>query len=107
MNRDRIMADHVIDENPPRKRRVTRAEQRAATRQSIVEATAACLAEEGYGALTTRSIADRADVAQSTVMHHFETRDALLIEAVTHMALRLADRALDTIDFAALHRPEL
>lgn len=99
----------MIDESPQQRspRRITRAAQRAATRIAIVEATAACLAEDGYGALTTRSVAERADVAQSTVMHHFETRDALLIEAVTHMALRLADRALETIDLAALRTPEL
>ncbi len=81
---------------------MTRAEQRAATRIAIVEATAACLVEDGYAALTTRAVAERADIAQSTVMHHFETREALLVEAVTHLALRLADRALDTLDLAGL-----
>lgn len=86
----------------PSVRRPTRAEQRAATRIAIVEATAACLVEEGYGALTTRRVAERADVPQSTVMHHFETREALLVEAVTHLALRLADRALDSIDLSGL-----
>jgi AcrR family transcriptional regulator len=102
------MADHVIDETSERarSRRPTRAEQRAATRIAIVEATASCLVEEGYGALTTRRVAERAAVAQSTVMHHFETREALLIEAVTHLALRLADRALDSIDLDGLRAPE-
>lgn len=95
----------MIDESAP-SRRPTRAQQRAATRIAIVEATAACLVEEGYAALTTRRVAERADVAQSTVMHHFETREALLVEAVTHVALRLADRALDTIDLAGLRDAE-
>jgi AcrR family transcriptional regulator len=87
------------------RRRLTRTEQRAATHVAIIEATAACLVEEGYAALTTRRIAERADVAQSTVMHHFETREALLVEAVTHVALRLADRATESIDLAALREP--
>ncbi len=91
---------------PNESRRPTRAEQAAATRTAIIEATANCLVEEGYGALTTRRVAERAEIAQSTVMHHFETREALLVEAVTYMALRLADRALDTIDLAALRTPE-
>ncbi|HEY2771989.1 MAG TPA: TetR/AcrR family transcriptional regulator [Solirubrobacteraceae bacterium] len=96
----------MIDESsPPRK--TTRAEQRAATRQAVIDATAACLLEDGYAALTTRRIAERAGVAQSTLMHHFETREALLVEAVTMLALRLAEDALDEIDLAALHRPEL
>lgn len=85
---------------------MTRAEQRDATRLAIVDATATCLVEDGYGALTTRRVADRARIAQSTVMHHFETREALLVEAVTQMALRLAEQALDRIDLAALRTPE-
>jgi AcrR family transcriptional regulator len=97
-------ADQLISEDEHRPR-PTRAEQRAATRVAIVEATAACLVEEGYAALTTRRVAERADIAQSTVMFHFATREALLVEAVTHLALRLADRALETIDLAGLREP--
>ena len=87
-------------------RRPTRAQQRVATRQAIIDATVACLMEDGYFALSTRQVAERAGIAQSTVMHHFETREALLIEAVTHVALRLAEHALDRIDLAALRTPE-
>jgi len=94
----------VIDETV--ERRVTRAEQRASTRRALIDATRDCLVEEGYAALTTRRIAERAGVAQSTLMHHFETREALLVEAVSDLALRLAEEALDEIDLAALHLPE-
>lgn len=105
------MIDETISPAPPVSRsppaaRTTRAQQRAATRGAVIEATAECLVEEGYAGLTTRRVAERAGVAQSTLMHHFETREALLIEAVGELALRLADEALDEIDFAALHRPE-
>lgn len=91
-------------ESAPR-RRVTRAEQRAATRSAVVEAAVRCLVDDGYASLTTRKVAERADVAQSTLMHHFETREALLLEAVTAVALRLADRALDAIDPGGLRTP--
>lgn len=87
-------------------RRPTRAQQAVATRQALVEATTAVLVHDGYPSLTTRRIADLAGVAQSTLMHHFETREALLVEAVTDLALRLADEALDQIDLAALRTPE-
>lgn len=90
----------MIDE-PPR----TRAEQRAATRLALVEATIDCLVDEGYRALTTRRIAERAGVAQSTLMHHFATREALLVEAIPHVALRLAQDALGEIDLAGLRSP--
>ena len=87
-------------------RRVTRAQQRAATRAAIVVATIDYLVHDGYAGLTTRRVAERAGIAQSTVMHHFETREALLIEAVTQVALQLAERALDRIDLSALRAPE-
>jgi len=98
----------VIDETSERqspKRRPTRAQQRVATRQALTEATAKILVDDGYAALTTRRVAEVAGVAQSTLMHHFETREALLVEAVTHLALRLVDEALDEIDIAALRSP--
>lgn len=96
----------MIDEIATGERRVTRAEQRAATRRALIDATADCLVEEGYAGLTTRRVAERAGVAQSTLMHHFETREALLVEAVSALALGLAEDALDQIDLAALHQPK-
>jgi AcrR family transcriptional regulator len=100
------LIDHVIDEPATEKRRMTRAQQRATTRQAIIEATIACLVDDGYAELTTRRVAERVGIAQSTVMHHFDTREALLIDAVIQVAMRLADQALDRIDFAALRTPE-
>jgi AcrR family transcriptional regulator len=110
--------DHMIDESvftagAPRVSRglatgaprVTRAQQRESTRRALIDATVACLTEEGYAALSTRRVADRAGVAQSTLMHHFETRDALLVEAVSDLALRLAGQALAEINLAALQLP--
>ena len=100
------MIDQVIGETATQERRLTRAEQRDATRLALIEAAIACLAEGGYASLTTRRIAQRAGVAQSTLMHHFETREALLVEAVTQLAARLAEQALEKIDIAALRSPE-
>jgi AcrR family transcriptional regulator len=87
-------------------RPVKRAEQRAATRQAIVEATVECLMIDGYAALTTRRVAERAHVAQSTVMHHFPTRESLLMEAVIQVAVGLTQQAIARIDFAALRTAE-
>jgi AcrR family transcriptional regulator len=86
-------------------RRRTRAEQRAITRRALLDATAECLVEDGYAGLTTRNVAERAGVAQSTFMHYFPTRDAFLIQAFEHVALRLLDDALDHIDLRALRTP--
>lgn len=97
--------DQVIDETSQPERRMPRAQQRAATRLAILEAAAECLVDEGYSALTTRRVAERAGIAQSTLMHHFATREALLVEAVTQLATALADEALDEVDLAALRTP--
>jgi AcrR family transcriptional regulator len=103
-----IIIDHVNGETgvrSPSARRRTRAEQRALTRRALLDATVECLVEDGYAGLTSRNVAERAGVAQSTFMHYFPTRDAFLIEAVEHVALRLLDDALDQIDLAALRSP--
>ena len=94
----------LTDEAP--QRRMTRAEQRVATRTAILDAAAESLVEDGYAALTTRRIAERAQVAQSTLMHHFPTREALLVEAVSQLALNLADDALEDLDLASVTGPE-
>lgn len=73
---------------------------------AILDAAALSLVEDGYAALTTRRIAEHAKVAQSTLMHHFPTREALLVEAVSQLALRLADDALEDLDLKAVHSPE-
>jgi len=84
---------------------MTRAEQRVATRTAILDAAGEVLVDDGYGALTTRRIAERAKVAQSTLMHHFPTRETLLVEAVSHLALRLADAALEDVDLTVEPTP--
>ncbi len=84
----------------------TRAHQREATRSALIDATIDVLVEEGYGGLTTRRVAERAGVAQSTLMHHFETRDALITEAIPRIAAQLASDALEQIDLEALRDPK-
>jgi AcrR family transcriptional regulator len=84
----------------------SRADQREQTRLALIDATIEVLVKEGYAALTTRRIAERAGVAQSTLMHHFETREALLVEAIPRIAAQLAGDALAQIDLAALRLPE-
>lgn len=86
-------------------RRLTRAQQRVQTRTAIMDATGQVLVDDGYAELTTRRVAEVAGVAQSTLMHHFPTREALLVETVGHLAMRLADEAIDGLDLVALRDP--
>ncbi|MDJ0384307.1 TetR/AcrR family transcriptional regulator [Streptomyces sp. G-G2] len=51
---------------------------------SVLEATAALLAENGYGALTIEGVAKRAHVAKSTVYRWWKSKPELVMDAYTH-----------------------
>jgi len=52
------------------------------TRDKLLDAAAAALAEDGVAAVSARSVAARAEVNQALVFYHFGTVDALLEAAV-------------------------
>ncbi|TDD80538.1 TetR/AcrR family transcriptional regulator [Actinomadura rubrisoli] len=61
--------------------RLTSVEQGAATRAVITEAAGALIAEVGWGQVTTRAIAMRADVPHGAVSYHFQGKEDLLRQA--------------------------
>lgn len=65
---------------------VTRAAQREATRQAMLDAAVTLVCAEGLAAVTTRRIAQVVEVSQSAVMYHFSTRQALHAAAVAQLA---------------------
>ena len=69
----------------------TQAERRATTRAALLDATVSCLADLGYGGTTTTEIVKRAGVSRGAQVHHFPTKDVLVISAVEH----LFDRRLE------------
>ncbi len=64
---------------------MSRAEQRDATRQRIVDAAVTAFAEQGFQASSTRDIAARAGVTQGLVTYHFDSKDALWRAAATQI----------------------
>ncbi len=66
--------------------RRTQAQRRETTRTALLDAAVTCLLEDGYGQLSTRRVAERAGVSQSTQMHYFPTRTAFLVEALRHVS---------------------
>ena len=69
---------------PTRRDRRKNAERSAATRKQILEATVRCLDASGYGAVTNIRVADLAGVSRGAMMHHFPTRQALIIATVEY-----------------------
>lgn len=77
----------------PTKRR-TQAERSEATRAALLDATVACLVEEGYANTTTSRVAERAGVSRGAHLHHFQTRAALLAAAFKHLSRRRTDELI-------------
>ena len=77
---------------------VTRAVQRAATRQAMLEAAVALVSSEGLSAVTTRRIAQAVQVSQSAVMYHFPTRVDLHTAAIGYLAEGIERDARDQVD---------
>jgi AcrR family transcriptional regulator len=67
--------------------RVTQEERTRAMRQRLLEATVQCLAEHGWSGTSTTLVSQRAGVSRGAQLHHFPTKNALVVAAVEHLAL--------------------
>lgn len=60
------------------------------SKQKLVAAASALLAERGYEATSPKMILDRAGIGQGSLYHHYEGKEALAFDAISH----LRDRSL-------------
>lgn len=67
-----------------------RSEQKEATREQILEAATELLAKHGYAAFRVAAVAQEAGVSLGGQLHHFPTKDSLVIAVLE----RLSDRVL-------------
>ncbi len=81
----KITAMTVTAKTSPRR---SQAERSAATRDALLDATIACLVEDGYAKTTTSRVAERAGVSRGAHLHHFQTRQALVAAAMERLAER-------------------
>jgi AcrR family transcriptional regulator len=72
--------------------RRTQEERSAAMRERLLESTAACLVEYGYSGTTVSRIAERAGVTRGAQVHHYPTKEALVIASIRHLAEQLAEQ---------------
>lgn len=56
-----------------------------ATRRRLLDATVEALVERGFSGATTQEVCRRAGVSRGTLLHHFKTRDELLVAALEHV----------------------
>ena len=55
-------------------------------RQRLLEATVECLVEHGWSGTTTTLVSQRAGVSRGAQLHHFPTKNDLVIAAVAHLS---------------------
>ncbi len=70
----------------PRLPHVPKQDRSRATRQRLLAAAVACLAEHGWAGSTVSVVAERAGVSRGAAQHHFRTREDLFTAAVEYVA---------------------
>ena len=77
--------------------RVPQEERTRVMRARLLEATVECLVEVGFAGTSTTLVSERAGVSRGAQLHHFPTKNALVVAAVEHLtekrAAVLADAA--------------
>lgn len=63
-----------------------RRERTADSRALILDAAVACLVEYGYAGASTLVVQAKAGVSRGRLLHHFPSRDGLLVAAAQHLA---------------------
>ena len=81
--------------------RVPQEERTRAMRQRLLEATVDCLVEHGWSGTSTTLVSQRAGVSRGAQLHHFPTKNDLVLAAVEH----LSDLRGQELRDAALHLP--
>jgi AcrR family transcriptional regulator len=66
-----------------------RTEQKEATRELILEAATELLAKHGYAALRVAAVAKEAGVSLGGQLHHFPTKDSLVIAVLERLSARV------------------
>ena len=65
--------------------RVPQGERTRAMRQRLMEATVELLVERGFSGTTTTLVSERAGVSRGAQLHHFPTKNDLVVAAVAHL----------------------
>lgn len=74
--------------------RRTQAERSAAMRTRLLDATVECLVTHGYSGTTTPRIAEMAGVTRGAQIHHFRSKEDLVVAAIEHLAQQRAQAAI-------------
>ncbi|MGB5795251.1 MAG: TetR/AcrR family transcriptional regulator [Mycolicibacter algericus] len=74
--------------------RRTQAERSAAMRVRLLDATIECLVAYGYAGTTTPRVVEVAGVTRGAQVHHFRSKEDLVVAAIEHLAQQRAQAAI-------------
>lgn len=81
---------------------VTRRDRRThVSRTLILDAALRCLVDEGYARASTLAIQRRSDVSRGRLLHHFPSKDELLVAAAHQAATRRVAEAATAVGITA------
>jgi AcrR family transcriptional regulator len=81
--------------------RVPQEERTRVMRQRLLDATIECLVEHGWSGTSTTLVSQRAGVSRGAQLHHFPSKNDLVLAAVAH----LSDKRAEELREAARHLP--
>ena len=86
--------------------RRTQEQRSAETRARLLDATIDCLVEYGYNGTTTPRVAEMAGVTRGAQVHHFGSKNDLVIAALQHLASKRAAAVVSNVgDLTATDDP--
>lgn len=68
------------------KQRTPQGERTRAMRTRLLDATIGCLVDHGWSGTTTTVVSERAGVSRGAQLHHFPTKQALVVAAVEYIS---------------------
>ncbi|WP_194817483.1 TetR/AcrR family transcriptional regulator [Nocardia sp. XZ_19_385] len=80
-----------------KKPRRTQEQRSSEMRTRLLDATIDCLVEFGYAGTTTPRVAERAGVTRGAQVHHFGSKNDLVVAAISHLAQRRTEAAMQEI----------
>lgn len=74
-----------------------RSEQKDATREQLLDAATKLLAEKGYAAFRVAAVAQEAHISLGGMLHHFPTKDSLVIAVLERLSARVLEQAMHDV----------
>jgi AcrR family transcriptional regulator len=87
--------------------RASKAEQGAATRVRLLDATIDCLVDLGWSGTSTTEVVRRAGVSRGAQVHHYPTKEDLVLAAIEHLLARRVEEYALAFDQLPVERRTL